>query len=78
MPFGERGAHWLLLDSQIHFRRTEYDYEAAAARIRASGYPQAEQFATTYVLNSPSEQQMLEVFRKAEQGSGRSPNGHGD
>ena len=66
MPFGERGAHWLLLDSQIHFRRTEYDYEAAAARIRASGYPQAEQFVTTYVLNSPSEQQMLEVFRKAE------------
>jgi predicted phosphodiesterase len=42
MPFGDPGAHWLLLDphsGQAALRRTEYDYAAAAARIRATEYP---------------------------------------
>src|SRR5438874_1965843 len=30
MPFGEPGAYWLLLSSQIDFRRTVYDLEKAA------------------------------------------------
>src|SRR5215467_9851020 len=42
MPFGEPGAYWLLLDSDIRLRRTGYDLEKAAARIRATAYPQAE------------------------------------
>jgi len=33
-PFGEPGAYWLLLTSQIDFRRTEYDLEKAAAITR--------------------------------------------
>jgi putative phosphoesterase len=66
MPFGGRGAYWLLLGEEIEFRRTEYDFQKAAARIRASSYPQAEQFATNNILNPPSEKQMLEVFSKAE------------
>ena len=39
MPFGATGAHWLLLDSDIHFKRTEYDYEQAAEQIRSSKLP---------------------------------------
>lgn len=79
MPFGRPGAYWLLLDASspvgdssrraptdIQFRRTEYDLEKAAARIRACSYPQAEQFATNNILNPPSEEQMREVFRKSE------------
>jgi predicted phosphodiesterase len=70
MPFGERGAHWLLLGPEIQFRRTEYDFENAAARIRATDYPQAEVFAATNILNPPSADQMLETFAKAEPAAG--------
>lgn len=65
MPFGEPGAHWLLLGSRVEFRRTVYDLEKAAERIRASGYPQAEQFVTENVLHPPSEEQMVEKFTRA-------------
>ncbi|HXG89218.1 MAG TPA: metallophosphoesterase family protein [Vicinamibacterales bacterium] len=66
MPFGEPGAYWLLIDGAIHLQRTAYDLEAAAARIRATGYPQAEQFASASVLAPPPEQQILEAFTQAE------------
>ena len=45
MPFGDPGAYWLLLGPDVSPRHQRYDLEAAAARIRASDYPQAEAFA---------------------------------
>jgi putative phosphoesterase len=66
MPFGEPGAYWLLLDSDVQLQRTSYDLAAAAERIRASDYIQAEQFATKNILEPPSERDMLAVFSKAE------------
>lgn len=66
MPFGNPGAYWLLLDGDVHLRCTDYDLEAAAARIRSSGYPQAEQFATGNVLTCPTEEQMLALYARAE------------
>jgi diadenosine tetraphosphatase ApaH/serine/threonine PP2A family protein phosphatase len=36
---GKPGAFWALLGPDIELRRTEYDLDAAAARIRASGDP---------------------------------------
>lgn len=59
MPFGTPGAHWLLLGPGVTFQRTDYDLEDAAARIRRTDYPQAEQFAADSVLNPPSEDEML-------------------
>lgn len=60
MPFGEPGAHWLLLDAAgPRFVHTRYDLEAAAARIRATAYPGAGDFADRHVLNPPSEGAML-------------------
>lgn len=59
------GAYWLLLGSNVELRRTPYDVEAAAAAVRATSYPQAEQFAAESILRPPSEQHMLEVFAKA-------------
>ena len=35
----EPAAYWLELDPEPRFRRTDYDVEAAAERIRATGYP---------------------------------------
>jgi predicted phosphodiesterase len=66
MPFGDPGAYWLLLGPDVQHRRTEYDLTDAAARIRASGYPQADEFAGTNVLRPPSEAQMLEIFGRAD------------
>ena len=66
MPFMPPGAYWLLLGPGVELRRTDYNLAQAADRIRACGYPQAEQFATHNVLQPPSEEQMTEIFTKAE------------
>ncbi len=65
MPFGEPGAYWLLLGPGVELRRTPYDLRAAADRIRATDYPQAEAFATESILHPPSEAKMLELFEKS-------------
>jgi hypothetical protein len=65
MPFAEPGAYWLLLGPDPELRRTSYDLEAAAAAIRRTQYPPAEEFASRNVLNPPTEADMLAVFSKA-------------
>jgi len=64
-PYGEPGAYWLLLGPDIQLRHTPYDLTKAAERIRATQYPQAQEFAHD-VLQPPSEGDMLEVFTKWE------------
>ena len=66
MPFGEPGAYWLLLGPNIQLRRTLYDFTEAAERIRNTAYPQAQEFAARNVLQTPSKQEMLEVFTRAD------------
>jgi predicted phosphodiesterase len=66
MPFGKPGAYWLLLGPDVRLCHTPYDLEKAADRIRATSYPQAQNFAARNVLQPPSEKEMLEVFAKAE------------
>ena len=66
MPFQEPGAYWLLLGPGVELRKTSYDLDAAATRVRATAYPQAEPFAAASILQPPSEQQMLEMFAHAE------------
>ena len=64
MPFGLPGAHWLLIGPDIELRRTHYDLDDAARRIRQSDYPQADEFVARYVVERPSEEQMLQAFGK--------------
>jgi predicted phosphodiesterase len=66
MPFGEPGAYWLLLGPDVELRRTPYDVCEAAERIRATEYPQAEDFAMQSVLAPPSEETMLKAFASFE------------
>ena len=66
MPFGEAGAYWLLLGPGVQLRHTPYDLAKAAGRIRATEYPQAEEFAERNVLQPPSEEKMLEAFSRVE------------
>jgi predicted phosphodiesterase len=62
MPFGEPGADWLLLGPDVKLRHTTYDFTKAATRIRATSYPQAEEFAANGILRPPTEAAMLEQF----------------
>jgi predicted phosphodiesterase len=62
MPYGPPGAHWALLGPDVTLRRTKYDTAAAARRIAASGYRDAEQWAAEYVLQHYSDTEALEAF----------------
>jgi putative phosphoesterase len=62
MPFGNPGAYWLLLGSDVELRCTSYDFAAATERIAATHYPQPSQYE---LVHPPAEQQMLDVFEPA-------------
>lgn len=62
MPFDEPGAYWLLLGPNVELRHTRYDLQAAAERVRATEYPQAEEFASRNILKPPSKADMLTAF----------------
>lgn len=69
MPFGVPGADWAVIGPDVQLRHTAYDLQDAAARIRATQYPQADEFASQYVLQTPSEADMLAAFTAASFGS---------
>jgi predicted phosphodiesterase len=64
MPFGEARADWLLLGPDVQLRHTSYDLVQAADRVRATQYPQADDFAASSILQPPSEAAMLDVFTR--------------
>ncbi len=64
MPYGEPGAYWLLLGPAIVPQRTSYDLKQAAEDIRASNYPQAQDFADNNVLNPPPAAEVIVVFER--------------
>jgi putative phosphoesterase len=66
MPFGEPGAYWLLLGPTVQLRHTSYDFTKAAERIRATSYPQAQDFASGNILRPPSQEETLEAFTTVE------------
>lgn len=66
MPFGEPGAYWLLLGPTVQLRHTSYDFTKAAERIRATSYPQAQDFAAGNILRPPSEEETLKAFTTVE------------
>jgi diadenosine tetraphosphatase ApaH/serine/threonine PP2A family protein phosphatase len=55
MPFAKAGAYWVLLGPEVRLLRTSYDLALAAVQIRATAYPEAEQFAQRNVLHPPTE-----------------------
>jgi hypothetical protein len=65
MPFeGRRGAFWLMLDPDVELRRTDYDYDQAAARIRATDYWDAENTAGQ-LLDPPGRRETETSFEHA-------------
>ncbi|HUZ87930.1 MAG TPA: metallophosphoesterase family protein [Candidatus Baltobacterales bacterium] len=66
MPSGEPGAFWAMLGPGVEMRRTEYDREAAATRIRALDWPVAEEFARENVLTVPSMEEAMAFMHEME------------
>jgi putative phosphoesterase len=65
MPYEDApGAYWALLGPAVELRRTEYDLERAAASIRATGYPDADQFAEHHVLHPATAAEATEEFER--------------
>ena len=63
MPYEARpGAYWALLGPEVELRRTDYDLEAAAEAIRATGFPAADELAAENVLTVPSAEEATEQF----------------
>jgi predicted phosphodiesterase len=65
MSYDGPGAAWALLDddaTQSVSRRTLYDTKNAAAQIRATAYPLAEDMAVGNVLSTPAEADVLALF----------------
>ena len=57
---GAPGAYWALIDDDVELLRTDYDVEAAATAIEASGYPDARAHAAN--LREPPSAEEASVF----------------
>ncbi|HWC32870.1 MAG TPA: metallophosphoesterase family protein, partial [Actinomycetota bacterium] len=77
MPYErEPGAYWALLGPPVDLRRTPYDTEAAAERIGATGYPEADELARENVLSVPSPDEAAPFFeRMADERAGAAESG---
>ena len=56
-----RGAFWALLGDDVELLRTDYDIESAAAAIRASAFPDADEHAET-LLDPPPPDEVSAYF----------------
>jgi len=65
MPFQKPGAYWLLIGPGIELRRTDYDLQQAADRVRNTAYPLADDFATK-ILSGADEAETTAKFAAAE------------
>jgi putative phosphoesterase len=66
MPYeGRPGAYWALLGPDVVLRRTEYDVEEAAARLRASGLPDPEPLVEM-LLKPPEPAELIEHAERLE------------
>ena len=63
MPYeGRPGAYWALLGPDLSLRQTAYDFAAAAARIRATGYPEAEELVANVYEKPVSAEEATAFF----------------
>ena len=71
LPYeGRRGAYWALLGPDVELRRTEYDVEAAAAAVRASGREDRDELRR-YLLDPLSADEASETFERMARGEAR-------
>ena len=64
-PYGNPGADWLLLGTDVQLMHTTYDITKAVDRIQETEFPGIEDFVRD-ITQPPAEAEMLELFTKAE------------
>ena len=64
MPYGEPGAYWLLLGPGVSLRKTNYDLDAAADRVRKTEFPLAQDFAANNILKPETAREAIEYFEQ--------------
>jgi putative phosphoesterase len=65
MPYEDTpGARWAILGPDVELRRTPYDREAAADRLRASRWGRLDEFIEKYLLAPPSAAEATEHFER--------------
>ena len=57
-------ACWALLGPDVRLMQSRFKYSLAAQEVRASGFPDAEEFASRYVLDPPRASEATETFEK--------------
>jgi len=70
MPYeGVRGAFWVLLGPDVELRRTDYDVDAAAAQLEATGFPGAAEQAG-WLRDPPDPDEASAYFESQAGGAG--------
>jgi putative phosphoesterase len=65
MPYADQtGAYWAMLGPEVTFKHTGYDLQRAAERIRASGFPGAEEFVNENVLKVPTADEAIQALER--------------
>jgi hypothetical protein len=65
MPYEDGpGAYWALLGPDVELRRTPFDLDGAAGAIRATDFPDADEFADEHVLHPASAAEATEHFER--------------
>jgi putative phosphoesterase len=57
------GAYWALLGSEVEFRRTAYDFAAAAEAVRRTAIPQRDEWAAD-IIQPPTADEATTLFEK--------------
>jgi predicted phosphodiesterase len=66
MPYeGDAAAFWLAVGPEIELRRTTYDVEAAAAAMRATGFPDVDEIMLRETLLEPADPDWVAEFFEA-------------
>jgi len=65
LPYeGRPGAYWAALGPDVELRRTPYDLERAVQAMRASGFPDADEFTRRELLEPRSAAEATEFFER--------------
>ena len=54
-PFGDPGAYWAILDTDVEFKFTPYDVQMTAGKILATGFPYGERMAAQITSRTTAE-----------------------
>ncbi|HWL65635.1 MAG TPA: metallophosphoesterase family protein, partial [Actinomycetota bacterium] len=65
MPYeDEPGAYWALFGPEVSLKRTVYDFDEAAERIRNSGFPEADEHARQLFVELLSREETAQFFER--------------